>query len=160
MLILATGFRVTDNPVMARIQGADGTRLADVWAPAGPKAFLAPTVAGFPNLFLINGPNSAIGHTSLLVMTEAQIPYVVGAIKALGEHRIAALDLRADVQERYNDWLERKLSRTVWNTGGCDSWYLHAHGRNSVLWPDCTWRFRRLLGRFDLRPYHQLQRLP
>jgi cation diffusion facilitator CzcD-associated flavoprotein CzcO len=158
VLILATGFRVTDNPVMARIQGADGTRLADVWAPAGPKAFLATTVAGFPNLFLINGPNSAIGHTSLLVMTEAQIPYIVGAIKALDEHRIAALDLRADVQDRYNDWLDGKLSRTVWNSGGCDSWYLHAHGRNSVLWPDYTWRFRRLLGRFDVRPYHQLGR--
>jgi cation diffusion facilitator CzcD-associated flavoprotein CzcO len=158
VLILATGFRVTDNPVMARIQGADGTRLADVWAPAGPKAFLATTVAGFPNLFLINGPNSVIGHTSLLVMTEAQVPYVIGAIKALDEHHIAALDLRADVQERYNDWLDGKLSRTVWNTGGCDSWYLHAHGRNSVLWPDYTWRFRRLLGHFDLRPYHQLDR--
>jgi len=158
VLILATGFRVTDNPVMARIQGADGTRLADVWAPAGPKAFLATTVAGFPNLFLINGPNSATGHTSLLVMTEAQIPYIVGAIRALDERRIAALDLRADVQERYNRWLDGKLSRTVWNSGGCDSWYLHAHGRNSVLWPDYTWRFRRLLSRFDVRPYHQLGR--
>jgi cyclohexanone monooxygenase len=91
-------------------------------------------------------------------MTEAQIPYIVGAIRALDEHRIAALDLRADVQERYNHWLDGKLSRTVWNSGGCDSWYLHAHGRNSVLWPDYTWRFRRLLGRFDVRPYHQLGR--
>jgi cation diffusion facilitator CzcD-associated flavoprotein CzcO len=158
VLILATGFRVTSNPVMDRIEGADGTRLAGLWAAGGPKAFLATTVAGFPNLFLINGPNSGIGHTSLLVMTEAQVPYVIGAIKALDEHRIAALDLRADVQERYNDWLDGKLSRTVWNTGGCDSWYLHAHGRNSALWPDYTWRFRRLLGRFDLRPYHQLDR--
>ena len=158
VLILATGFRVTDNPVMDRIEGADGTRLAGLWAAGGPKAFLATTVAGFPNLFLVNGPNSAIAHTSLLVMTEAQLPYIVGAIKALDDNRIAALDLRADVQERYNDWLDGKLRRTVWNTGGCDSWYLHAHGRNSALWPDYTWRFRRLLGRFDLRPYNQLDR--
>jgi cyclohexanone monooxygenase len=92
-------------------------------------------------------------------MTEAQIPYIVGAVRALDEHRIAALDLRADVQERYNHWLDGKLGRTVWNSGGCDSWYLHAHGRNSVLWPDYTWRFRRLLGRFDVRPYHQLGRM-
>jgi cation diffusion facilitator CzcD-associated flavoprotein CzcO len=155
-LILATGFHVTDNPIMARIQGADGRRLADIWAAGGPKAFLATTVAGFPNLFLVNGPNSGIGHTSLLVMTEAQLPYITGAISAMDDRGIAALDLRADVQQRYNDWLDGKLSKTVWNTGGCQSWYLHAHGRNSALWPDYTWRFRRLLGQFDLRPYHQL----
>lgn len=155
LLVLATGFHVTDNPVTERIYGTDGQRLSDAWATAGPTAYLGTTVAGFPNLFLMTGPNSGLAHTSLLVMTESQLPYITGALRAMDERGIAALDLRADVQRRFNTWLDGKLATSVWNTGGCSSWYLHKHGRNSALWPDYTWRYRQLTRRFDLRPYHQ-----
>ncbi|MBO0822572.1 MAG: cyclohexanone monooxygenase, partial [Actinobacteria bacterium] len=112
------------------------------------------TVAGFPNLCLVIGPNTGLGHTSMIFMIESQLRYIeeyVTAVVRLGGR--AALDVRADAQNRWNDSVQRRMARTVWATGGCRSWYLNAAGRNPVLWPASTLAFRRATRRLDLAEY-------
>jgi len=159
-IVLATGFRVTDNPTFARLRGRSGRTLADAWRETGMQAYLGTTVAGFPNLFLVTGPNTGIGHTSLVVMIEAQVRYVVGALRAMDRRGLAAVEVRPEAQAAFNTDLQRRMARTVWSTGGCASWYLDAQGRNPTLWPDFTWRFRRRTRRFDAGAYRLLGAAP
>jgi cation diffusion facilitator CzcD-associated flavoprotein CzcO len=140
-LILGTGFRVTDNPGFARIRGRDGRTLEAAWAERGMHAYLGTTVPGFPNLFLLLGPNTGIGHTSAVFMIECQIGLVVAALAHLSANQIAELEVRPEVEEAYNSELAARSERSVWKSG-CASWYLDAAGRNTVLWPDLTFRFR------------------
>ena len=140
-IIYGTGFHVTDNPVAERVQGVDGRTLADHWTEHGAQAYLGTTVPAFPNLFLLAGPNTGIGHTSLVVMIEAQLQYVVDALRTMDARGAASVELRRPVLAAWTDEIQRKASRTVWNTGGCASWYLDAEGRNTTLWPDHTYKF-------------------
>jgi len=153
VLVLATGFHVTDNPMMERIRGGDGASLLEHWRAHGAQAYLGTTVPGYPNFFLLAGPNTGIGHTSLVVMIEAQIGYVIGALRAMKARSAATVEVRQQPFEAYNAELQSKMQRTVWNTGGCASWYLDAEGRNTTLWPDFTWRFRQRTRRFDAEHY-------
>ncbi|HXM56502.1 MAG TPA: 4-hydroxyacetophenone monooxygenase, partial [Candidatus Dormibacteraeota bacterium] len=152
-IVLATGFRVTDNPTFERLRGPSGRTLAEAWREEGMQAYRGTTVAGFPNLFLVTGPNTGIGHTSLVVMIEAQTRYVLDALRTMARRGVAEVEVRPDAQRRFNDDLQRRMRRTVWSAGGCASWYLDARGRNTTLWPDFTWRFRRLTRRFDAAAY-------
>ncbi len=151
-IVLATGFRVTDNPFARRVRGRHGRSLAEVWA-SGQQAYRGTTVAGFPNLFLLVGPNTGLGHTSVVFMIEAQVRYIGDALRVMRKRGLAAIDVREDVQERYNAEIQRRLERTVWNTGGCASWYLDAQGRNTTMWPDFTWKYHLMMRRFDLDSY-------
>ena len=117
------------------------------------RAYLGTTVAGFPNLFLLSGPNTGIGHTSLVVMLEGQLSYVVDAIRTADAAGAGAVEVRQPVVDRFNADVQRKAAKTVWNAGGCASWYLDDHGRNTVLWPDYTFNFVRRTRRFDARSY-------
>jgi cation diffusion facilitator CzcD-associated flavoprotein CzcO len=155
VIILATGFRVTDNTFPGCIVGKDGRSLRDVWDSGSMGGYNGTTFSGFPNMFMLAGPNTGIGHTSLVYMIEAQFPYILQALDLMQERGIAALDVRPDVQEAFNEELQRKLAPSVWNTGGCSSWYLDKNGRNSTIWPDYTFRFKRRLERFDLESYYQ-----
>ncbi len=152
-IILGTGFRVTDNPVADRVRGADGRTLAQHWAHTGMQAYLGTTVPQFPNFFMLAGPNTGIGHTSLVVMLEAQFTYIVDALRQMERSGAGAVEVREPVLAKYTDDIQRKASKTVWNTGGCASWYLDDHGRNTVLWPDYTFRFTRRTRSFDTRSY-------
>jgi cation diffusion facilitator CzcD-associated flavoprotein CzcO len=151
-IIFGTGFRVTDNPTADLIRGRHGQSLADVWS-GGAEAHRGTTVPGFPNLFLMTGPNTGIGHTSLLVMIEAQLPYIVGCLKFMERRGLASFEVSSTACRAFNNRLSRRMERTVWITGGCVSWYLDRHGRNSTLWPDFTWSYRRLMRRFDVHNY-------
>jgi cation diffusion facilitator CzcD-associated flavoprotein CzcO len=151
-IIFATGFHVTDIPLAHRIRGASGESMAEVWR-GSPQAYRGTTVAGFPNLFFLVGPNTGLGHNSIVYMIESQLEYVMGALRALRERGAGTLAVRPEVQERYNARLQSRMDRTVWNSGGCSSWYLDANGRNTTIWPDFTWRFRRALQRFDAESY-------
>jgi cation diffusion facilitator CzcD-associated flavoprotein CzcO len=153
VLVLATGFHVTDNPMMERVRGGDGRSLLEHWRQHGAQAYLGTTVPGFPNLFLLAGPNTGIGHTSLVFMIEAQIAYVMGALRMMTARKAATVEIRQEPFEAYNNELQAKMQRTVWNTGGCASWYLDDQGRNTTLWPDFTWKFRQLTRRFDDENY-------
>jgi cation diffusion facilitator CzcD-associated flavoprotein CzcO len=152
-IIFGTGFRVTDNPVAERLHGADGRTLAEHWQETGAQAYLGTTVPTFPNLFLLAGPNTGIGHTSLVVMIEAQLAYLVDALRTMDRVGARSVEVRPDVFRAWSEEIQRKASRTVWNTGGCASWYLDAEGRNTTLWPDHTFRFVRRTRHFDARSY-------
>jgi cation diffusion facilitator CzcD-associated flavoprotein CzcO len=155
VLILATGFRVTDNTFPERITGREGRTLREVWDGGSMGAYNGTTFAGFPNFFMLAGPNTGIGHTSLVYMIEAQLPYIVGALRHMTDRKVTALDVRPDVQATYNEMIQRKLRLSVWNTGGCSSWYLDKLGHNSTIWPDYTFNFAKRLKRFDVESYYQ-----
>jgi cation diffusion facilitator CzcD-associated flavoprotein CzcO len=152
-LIFGTGFHVTDFPVAQRIF-ADGVSLAQRWsAKPTQTAFRGTTTAGFPNLFVLTGPNTGLGHTSQVFMIEAQIRYVVSALLHARRHRIERVEVRPAAQAAYDQAVQRKMRPTVWVTGGCRSWYLDADGRNISLWPDFTWSYARQTRRFDPASY-------
>jgi len=148
-LVFGTGFQVLDMPVGRMVRGRDGRTLAEVWD-GSPRAHLGSTVPGFPNLFMLLGPNTGLGHSSMVYMIESQIAYVVDAIKTLGSTGVA--EVRTEVASTYNAELQRRMQGTVWNTG-CASWYQDAQGNNPALWPDWTWRFRRRTAKFNAEEY-------
>jgi cation diffusion facilitator CzcD-associated flavoprotein CzcO len=151
-IVLGTGFHVTDPPSAAYVTGRGGVRLADAWRESM-SAFVGTTISGFPNMFMITGPNTGLGHNSMVYMIESQIAYVIDALLAMDARGATAVDVRPEVQTQYNDELQRRLAPTVWNTGGCQSWYLDASGRNTTLWPSFTFRYRERTRAFDESDY-------
>ncbi|MGY2004074.1 flavin-containing monooxygenase [Blastococcus sp. SYSU DS1024] len=151
-IVLATGFHVTDLPIAERIAGRDGRTLAEVWA-GGMVSNRSTTVAGFPNLFLLVGPNVGVGHTSMVYMIESQVAYVDDALRTMETEGLAVLETTPQAQEAYRDLIARKSKGTVWLGGGCASWYLDRHGHNTTLWPDFTFRFRKLTRALDRENY-------
>lgn len=153
-LIFGTGFHVTDFPLARRISDADGVSLAYRWsARPAQTAFRGTTTAGFPNLFVLTGPNTGLGHNSQVFMIESQIRYVVSALDHARRRGIDRIEVRPAAQAAYDRDVQRKMRRTVWVTGGCTSWYLDADGRNMALWPDFTWTYARQTRRFDPANY-------
>jgi cation diffusion facilitator CzcD-associated flavoprotein CzcO len=150
-IILGTGFHVTDPPTAWLIRGRGGRSLAEA-AGASPQAYLGTAMPGFPNLFKIIGPNTGLGHSSMVFMIESQLAYVMDAIREMDEREIASVEVRPAAVEAFNAELQAKMPGTVWATG-CGSWYLDARGRNTTLWPDFTWRFRHRTRRFNTRAY-------
>ncbi len=151
VIIYGTGFQASDFLVPMRVTGLDGWRLEDSWRD-GPQAYLGITVTGFPNFFLLYGPNTNLGGNSILYMLEGQIGYVLGAIQALDAGGLAWLDVRPDVQDQFNAWVQSASRTSVWETG-CHSWYTTANGRNTNNWPDHTFLYRYRVRRFDLAAY-------
>lgn len=150
-LILATGFTPADPPIAERVRGASGAALADAWD-GSPQAYLGTTVSGFPNLFLVYGPNLNLGHSSIVYMLESQIRYLVGAMEAMRSRGVETIEVRPEAQREWNEELQRKLGGSVWNTG-CSSWYLDRNGRNSIMWPGFTFGYRNRVRRFDPAAY-------
>ncbi len=153
-IVLATGFQVTDSPTYRRIFGRDGRSLAEVFDQVGRKCYKGTAFAGFPNLFMLVGPNTGLGHNSMIFMIESQVNYVVSAIRAMKQRPIRSLEVREDVQDQYSQLLQRRLARSVWNTGGCASWYVDKHGVNTTIWPGSSYTFRRITRKFDVEDYH------
>ncbi|MGH9139292.1 MAG: flavin-containing monooxygenase [Acidimicrobiales bacterium] len=153
VIICGTGFKVVDNPYAEAVRGRDGVTLAKAWAADGVQAHLGTTVPGFPNLFILAGPNTGIGHTSLVVMIESQVRYLLGCLDELDRRRASTVEVRRGPFEAYNAELQERMKRTVWTTGGCKSWYLDDKGRNPTLWPDFTFRFVQKTWRFDAENY-------
>ena len=152
-LVVATGFHTTDLPIAEKITGRHGERLADQWAREGMSAYKGATTHGFPNLFFIVGPNTGLGHSSMVFMIESQIAYVLDALRAMDDQGITSVEPKPRAQERWNRDIQRRMKRTVWAAGGCSSWYLDSHGRNVTLWPRATFTFRRLTRSFDVEKY-------
>jgi len=157
-IVFGTGFHVADVRIGQHIRGRDGRLLADVWR-GSPQAYLGMTVTGFPNMFLLLGPNTGLGHTSVLLMMECQIGYVLDALRHMERHRIATVEPRAASQRAFVSTVDERMRRTVWLRGGCQSWYLDGTGRNSTIWPGYTWAYRWRTRRFDASAY-ELARSP
>jgi cation diffusion facilitator CzcD-associated flavoprotein CzcO len=149
-IIWATGFEVTDPPFAKYVRGRDGQSLAEVWR-GSPQAHLGTMVTGFPNMFLMTGPNTGLGHSSMLLMIEAQLEILLGALTEF-ERGAATIEPEPDIQARFIAEIERGHRGTVWTAGGCASWYLDKTGRNSTLWPWSTYRFMRR-AKFDRADY-------
>jgi len=152
-LIFGTGFQVTDMPMAHWLRGRGGRTLADAWAETGTRAHLGATVDGFPNLFLLVGPNTGLGHSSQVFMIEQQVAYVAAALAEADRRGAATVEVRAQAVDASDAEVQQRMARTIWATGGCDSWYLDASGRNTTLWPDFTFRYRQRLARFDAESF-------
>lgn len=138
-IILGTGFTATDLLAPMRIVGRGGKDLRASWR-AGASAHLGMTVSGFPNFFILYGPNTGLAHNSIVFMLEAQIRYVVACLRRLARGEVRTLEVRADVQHRFDARLQRRLAHTIW-AKGCASWYLTPEGRNVANWPGYTFEF-------------------
>jgi cation diffusion facilitator CzcD-associated flavoprotein CzcO len=151
-IILGTGFHVTGPPVMRHIRGRGGKTLAEAWDPTM-RAYLGTMVSGFPNLFFLLGPNTGLGHTSVVIQIESQLNQIIKALRFMRRHHLNALEPTAEAQRRDNAEVDRKMRGTVWSEGGCASWYIDSTGRNSTLWPGFVTTFRLRLKRFRPRDY-------
>jgi cation diffusion facilitator CzcD-associated flavoprotein CzcO len=151
-IIFGTGFHATDPLPRGAIFGRGGQDILDAWK-EGPEAFRGTTISGFPNLFLLAGPNTGLGHSSMVYMIESQIRYVRDAIRLMRDKKLKAVDVQPEAQARYNQELQQDLKQAIWSVGGCRSWYLLPNGKNVTLWPRFTWQFRRQLRKFDAAAY-------
>jgi cation diffusion facilitator CzcD-associated flavoprotein CzcO len=151
-IVLATGFQAAEPMAPFALRGLGGRALSDVWRD-GAEAYLGTSVAGFPNFFMLVGPNSALGHNSIIFMIESHIAYVLDAIRTLRARSLRSLDVRQRVQDTYNRRIHARLARTVWATGDCHSWYRTRSGKNTTLWPGFTFEFRLRTRRFDPTNY-------
>jgi len=152
-IVVATGFHTADHPIADKIVGSNGRSLHQVWAETGNEVYKGTTIAGFPNLFFMTGPNTGLGHTSQIYMIESQVNYVISALNAMKRFGLATVEVRKDKQDSYNKDVQEALKTTVWSTGGCSSWYQNAHGKNVSLWPNYTFVYRNMTRQFDLEAY-------
>lgn len=146
-IIFGTGFQVTDVPMAHRIRGPGGSTLSKAWQPSM-TAHRGTMVAGFPNLFFLLGPNTGLGHTSVVLMIESQLRYLLSALDYQRRNAITALAPKPAAQVRYVSDVDERMAGTVWSRGGCVSWYIDPSGRNSTLWPGYATGFRWRLRRF------------
>ncbi|MBS62097.1 NAD(P)/FAD-dependent oxidoreductase [Salinisphaera sp.] len=151
VLIYGTGFQATDFLAPMTILGREGRDLNDAWRD-GAEAYLGINVHGFPNMFMLYGPNTNLGHNSIVYMLESQIAYVMSALEVLeqGGHRF--MDVDADVQDRFNSDLQEQIRHTVWDKD-CHSWYKTESGKNTNNWPGFTFTYRRRTQTLDTRDY-------
>ncbi|MBW3562875.1 MAG: NAD(P)/FAD-dependent oxidoreductase [Actinobacteria bacterium] len=156
VVIWGTGFDVADPLGPMSVQGLDGRELREVWSPY-PIAHKGTTVPGFPNLFFLLGPNTGLGHNSMIYMMESQFNYLVDAIRRIGDPEVAYLDVRDDALEGFTREVSERNAQTVWSTG-CRSWYLTDDGYNFSLWPGYTFEYRRRTRELDEDRYRIVTR--
>ncbi|MFE9424901.1 flavin-containing monooxygenase [Kitasatospora sp. NPDC006697] len=160
VIVFGTGFHVTDMPIAGRVFGDRGQSLAEEWKEGGMEALRGTTVRGFPNLFFVIGPNTGLGNSSMILMIESSVAYLVEALTTLQSVGATALQPTERAQRHWNQRLQHKMARTVWTTGGCRSWYLTEDGKNTTLWPGSTSSYRRATRRIDLTEYELIKRQP
>ena len=151
VIIYGTGFRAVEFLAPMAVTGLGAPRLNDAWLD-GARAYLGISMSGFPNFFVLYGPNTNLGGNSIIYMLEGQIGYALAAIKTLEAERLAWLDVRQDVQDAFNAWVQKASRTSVWESG-CHSWYTTASGHNTNNWPDHTFLYRHRVRRFDLAAY-------
>ena len=140
VIVFCTGFHATDGVIRYDIIGEGGRNLAEEWKP-GPEAYLGITASGYPNLFLIMGPNTGLGHNSMIYMIESQINYIIKSIKYMRKAKIQTIDVKPEIQKAFNKKIQKRLEKTVW-TPKVRSWYFTKEGKNTTLWPGFTFEYR------------------
>ncbi|MEV7005814.1 NAD(P)/FAD-dependent oxidoreductase [Streptosporangium sp. NPDC051022] len=139
-IVYGTGFKVVEAMADRRIVGRNGRKIQEAWQD-GVETYYGITTAGFPNLFFLLGPNTGLGHHSVVFMIESQVRYVLECLRLLSRTGARALDVRPEVQRAFNDRLQSRLRDLVWSEGGCRSWYLDEHGVNRAVWPGPTFEY-------------------
>lgn len=154
ILVMATGFEAARPPAATRIRGRDGELLAEHWRD-GMVSYASTTVHGFPNMYVLDGPNAALGHNSAIYMIETQVDYVLGALDHLRETGVDSVEVSAAAEAAYTAEIDDLAADTVWLTG-CDSWYLDPESRRlTLLWPGTAASFRERNGTFTPGPYER-----
>jgi cation diffusion facilitator CzcD-associated flavoprotein CzcO len=151
VIICATGYDIHTQPAPFEIIGRGAQTLSACWRNF-PQAYKGTTISGFPNLFMLLGPNTRVGHSSMIFMIESQVRYVASAIATLNRKGVRAYDVRRDIQDLYNAKLQKRLHGTVWESG-CHSFYRTPDGKNTTIWPGFTFEFRAFTSRFDTSSY-------
>jgi len=151
VIVYATGFDVTATFARMKLVGRGGRTLTEAWAD-GMGAYQGITVAGFPNYFMLLGPNTGLGHNSVVSMIEIQVQHVLDCLKAL-RRGTKTVEVRPEAQARFVDRIHSRMADSIWQAGGCRSWYLDASGRNNTLWPDSVMAYRRSARRARLGDY-------
>lgn len=150
-IIFGTGFEVSNPPIAKQIRNKDGKRMDEVWQGSA-KGYLGTVVEGCPNAFVMFGPNIAVSSSALIII-EAQLAYIIDTLKKVRKDEIATIEIRKEVLDKYNDEVQAALKNTVWNTGGCSSYFIDKNGRNSTLWPWTTFEMRARLAKCNLGDY-------
>ena len=151
LIVYSTGYDATDGVIPYPVTGRAGARLQDFWQ-AFPRAYLGTCMPGFPNLFIVTGPNTGIGHTSAIFVIEAQMEYIRRAIAAVRARAVSAIEVTASAEDAYTRMIHREMAPTVWQSGGCNSWYKSRSGKVIAMFPGFSFTFRRLALAF--RPEH------
>ena len=150
-IILGTGFEISAPPIAQRVRGVTGKSMAEVWQ-GSPEGYMGTMVAGCPNGFLMFGPNLAVSSSAFLII-EAQLTYIVDALKQAEQYGLVKIEVDPVRQQQFNQTVQAALQNTVWNKGGCQSYFIDVNGRNSTLWPWSTIEMRKQLSRFNLDEY-------
>ncbi|WP_433438080.1 flavin-containing monooxygenase [Nonomuraea sp. CA-141351] len=140
VIIYGTGFKVVDALQDQHIVGRGGLKLQDAWQ-NGIETYYGITTTGFPNLFFLLGPNTGLGHNSVVFMIESQVRYVIDCLRLLSRTQARAVEVKPGAQRAFSHRLRERLDPLVWNTGGCTSWYLDEHGVNRTIWPGFTFEY-------------------
>lgn len=149
VIVYATGYDVTDDAISYPVVGRGGLSLGDVWSDY-PRAYLGTAVPGFPNLFVVTGPNTGIGHTSALFIIESQMAYIMDAIGTVEGRGLDSIEVRAEAEEAYTAKIHAAMVGTVWESGGCDSWYKHKSGKVIAMFPGFSFTYRWLTRKVDV----------
>ncbi|MGX0118878.1 flavin-containing monooxygenase [Corynebacterium otitidis] len=153
-VVFCSGFEAAELPIAQLVHGPAGL-LADQWT-SGSEAFGGMAVAGYPNLFLLNGPHVGLGAGSIIFMVETQARYVAEAVEHAADNGISSLEVRRERQDEFVDHVDERARGTVWNTEGCDAWYLDERsGKLTTIWPDQMNRYRALFGTFNPDDYRE-----
>lgn len=151
LIVYSTGYDATDGVISYPVAGRNGRTLADFWAEY-PRAYLGTSAPGFPNFFIVTGPNTGIGHTSAIFVIESQMKYIMKSIETVLGRGGRTIEVRPDAEQRYTGMIHREMDRTVWKKGGCHSWYQSRSGHVIAMFPGFSFTFRMLAARF--RPEH------
>ncbi len=152
-LVYATGFNVADVFTFIKIYGKNGQELHDYWEEVGISAYKGTAISGFPHLFMLLGPNTGLGHNSVVDIEESQFSYVLDNLDHIERLKSGFLELKMEVQQAYNEEIQERLKSTVWQSGGCKSWYQNEVGENPTIWPGSNRAFRRETRKVDISDY-------
>ncbi len=147
LIVYSTGYDATDGVISYPVMGKNGQTLAQAWQDF-PRAYLGTSAPGFPNLFIVTGPNTGIGHTSALFLIESQMSYIMKAIKQVEKQSKKVIEVKADAEEKYTKNIHKEMNRTVWQNGGCNSWYKSNSGKVIAMFPGFSFTYRRWANNF------------
>lgn len=142
LIVYSTGYDATDGVISYPVIGREKKRLEDFWQEY-PRAYLGTSAPGFPNLFIVTGPNTGIGHTSAIVVIEAQMNYMISSIKSLSVNNNKVIEVKADAENRYTQHIHKEMAKTVWKSGGCNSWYQSKSGHVIAMFPGFSFTYQR-----------------
>ena len=151
-IIYGTGFKATQFLSPMKVTGLNNKVLNKEWE-KGAEAFLGITVKDFPNFYMLYGPNTNLGHNSIVYMLESQIHYTLKSIKLLNKKGIKYLNIRQNKHDSFNERIQKQVKNTVWEKG-CESWYKTEEGKNTINWPDFTFKYRHKTRNVKLKDYH------